>query len=276
LVGTGSAWELGFTLSSFRNFFAQAIFGLFGFEIGPAYLAGSGALSSGEVGLWASGISFAASSLLYLSIAMRIKVSEIFKFSLSKSFSSARGIALIAGPMSAILLIAISSTTIRLEPRWLVTPMIALLFFAASQLRYEDDVAQIKKQVLRSLLIIGICTTYATSYFAKSMDGIYYRSHQVGVSSLLHSIEAAQKDNKSFGMIPTYFDSDPVTQLPIFQGYWEANRESKMPLLVTPQYFMEQFPNLPVNSEVNVIKITSGLWTTVKVPASTLTVTISP
>jgi hypothetical protein len=157
-----------------------------------------------------------------------------------------------------------------MEPRWLVTPLIALLFHVAVLRRSLSRAPGIGKVLSKSLLVLGVCFTYTSTVFLKSIDGIYYRSHQVGVSALLNAIENADRNNKDLGVIPAFFDADPAAQIADFKRYWVTNRTNDFPAIITPEDFRNMFSGRTPDGTVTVLKPSNGVWISEQVDIVTL------
>jgi hypothetical protein len=194
-VGTGSAWELGFTWQGALQFTITAAADLLGVNLGDAYLAG---LTFPGQSLYLQGLSLAVAVLTaFLLLAPLLlptdsKTSSIGprRFGLQLAFFIVLGVC---------LLIPIV-VTIRLEQRWLVGLNVLLLLGIAWFMRERSRLPTHAGVFVMVLLLAFAAGSLDMNFeYRKAMDGVFFRGAQLAAEKDLSVLLPAWEESGATG-----------------------------------------------------------------------------
>ena len=202
-VGTGSAWEMGYTAKSATDHFFMAISSLSGMNLGPNYLVGA----SFEI----QNINHQVASLGIVFLFGAILCGPILG---RQTHSGATVLKNMDYKSSSLVLIAIMIgsviTTIRLEQRWLVTSYLFLMLGVAVSF-YNSN---LENRFNRSIRVVPILLfvslgIFMNFHYRTAVDGVYFRSHQTGAEILLNTVKPVLESSAQFETSLYVVDPNP-------------------------------------------------------------------
>jgi hypothetical protein len=167
-VGTGSAWDVGFSFESFFRHIAELVIGLFGINIGSATLNGYVIQNQGPVSV------FLSISIFILCVAQFWN--HVFDNLVKKPTKDRLSGPLLPFSLFFALVIPVAST-IRIEQRWFLATYIVFLYYLIPELLVKR-----KKKVFRPIFIILILSILMNFSYMKNTDDIYFNRDALGAS----------------------------------------------------------------------------------------------
>lgn len=168
-VGTGSAWDVGFSFESFFRHVAELVIGLFGINVGSATLNGYVIQNQEPVAV------FLSITIFILCVAQLWN--HVFDNSVKTPSKDRLSGFLLAFSLILALVIPVAST-IRIEQRWFLASYIVFLYYLAPKLVVKN-----KKKNFRSIHVILISSILMNFFYLKNTDDIYFIGDSLGASS---------------------------------------------------------------------------------------------
>ena len=185
-VGTGSAWNVGFNLTSATKYLCEIILGVFGVNIGPYQLNG---LVWQQENLATRAISMSLLLLILYFLYTALKVSLLD--SSKRPFLRLFGLYTIA---SAALIVPVIST-IRVEQRWFVAPFLQLIFLMAFVTKNSWKLSRTPDRRAKGMKIIFgwiVCFSMILNVsYRANINSIYFAADQESFKTSLTNLQSA-------------------------------------------------------------------------------------
>jgi hypothetical protein len=180
-VGTGSAWNVGFSIKTFFIFTKELIVGILGINIGTPSL--NGYVLSNQNPL---AVGFSIAILLY-------SLKQIFTPATNGMFNGITKSKILQSLFPITLFLALSIpivSTIRLEQRWFLTPYIAFLYFLVPK-----SSPKLKPIKLQNMYVILILSLLMNTFYLKHTDDIYFNQDAItaGKNAELYLMSETEK-----------------------------------------------------------------------------------
>ena len=167
-VGTGSAWDVGFSFKTFFRHIIELFIGLLGMNIGSATLNGYVTENQEPVAVLLS--------ITILIVCVRQIWNQVF-YDLVKKPTKDCLLGLLL-PFSLFLALVIPvASTIRIEQRWFLATYIVFLYYLTPELLVKR-----KKKVFRPLFVILILSILMNFSYLRNTDDIYFNRDALGAS----------------------------------------------------------------------------------------------
>ena len=195
-VGTGRAWGVGFDFRSSINHIIELILGVFGINYGPNQLYGL-VWDQQTIAERTASIGICALTLM-MTYQLINNYSKYMKRNTTKKFGKSTAMVNWIIIFGALVIPVIS--TIRIEHRWFIPPLIALFCLWGLSLRESEfmkmNSLQSKRFFQMTALILAVSVFMNISYRSKIRE-IYFMADQVGVQRTLETLQNAESASKS-------------------------------------------------------------------------------
>jgi hypothetical protein len=196
-VGTGSASELGFGWGATRDHLIAAGLNLMGINWGPPYLVGEPFEAHPQWLQMLVAVEAGALALLGLFVTIAF-IAAKWKKRLRNQFRD-----FVTSFMSPVLmgllllaLIAPVVVTIRLEQRWLLTPLIVVLLYVSQFSRVTELFRPLVRVVAKGVIAFFFFLAMVLNlFYFQKMDGLFFIEHQRAAT--LNTIVASTAINKN-------------------------------------------------------------------------------
>jgi hypothetical protein len=209
-VGTGSAWNVGFSIQGFLTHTKELILGIFGINYGPPYLNGYVIQIQG---LFETIISVT----IFIACLARIWNGAFYSLTLG---NSKERLMKSLFPVSLFLALAIPVvSTIRIEQRWFITPYIAFLYYLIPSVASKTKARQ--SLPIYAALILSVVMNFS---YLKNSDGIYFnQTSLIAEDNSELFFEALEKTSESAAEVAIISSEDTKVFDLWYKNFFEIN-----------------------------------------------------
>ena len=247
-VGTGSAWDVGFSIQTFFRYTTELVFGLLGVNLGTPTLNGYVFQSQN--------VFENAMSLTIFVLSVAVIWNRTIEFLTSVTLKKLFFVSLF--PISLFLALAIPIvSTIRIEQRWFIAPYIAFLYYFVPS--SEKEPRNGKFRILHATLILTVFMNFA---YLKNSDQIYF--NQDSLSAEANSkvyLSALSESNISGSKVGIISNEDTGAFDLWYRNFFEVNFPE---IEFRPQYYSSLNDAIRNSENDSVLELKNGRLSSVQ------------